>query len=117
MEVYKITLSTKKVVYLRPFKMKDQETAIKIAGPKSGDNNHLFGLYMQQELVKNLLVQVDEKQLSASDREDLDSLFTPKEYQQVSKIVMEISGFLDQMKEPAMPELEMLRNFGDKSQG
>lgn len=80
--VYKFTLSSKKEIYLREPKMSDSESAIQIAGLKAGDNMALLGLITQKEIFKKLLVKVNNSSPSMSEKENLDGLFTFKEWSQ-----------------------------------
>ncbi len=49
--VYKVTLSSKKVVLLRELKIKHQELAAQAASPKSNGDTTLFALLSQKELL------------------------------------------------------------------
>lgn len=91
MDVYKVKLSTGKEVLLRQIKIKDQELAAKAASRTGEDSKYGMAIAMQRELIKILLVQVDGKQLKASEKEDLDSLFSYKEYMQVANVLQKIT--------------------------
>ena len=93
LDVHKVTLSSGKVVYMRDMKIEDQELAAIAAGSKvSTDNLLANGVVMQKELLKNLLLKVDEKQLTAAEKEDLNKHFTFKDYQELQSVVNEIAG-------------------------
>lgn len=89
MEVHKVTLGSGKVCLFRPLKIKDTALATKAAGAHAGDDVMSHQVYLQQELTKLLLVQVDGKDVPAEKREDLDALFTVAEYAQVQKYIMQ----------------------------
>ena len=97
-QVIKVTLSTKKVVLLRPLKISDTEIAAQEVAPKAGDSNQVLQILMQKALVKNLLIQIDDKAVSAVAREDMDGLFSMGEYSQLLQVVGEMAGGKDQGK-------------------
>lgn len=111
MNVAKATLGTGKVVYLRMMKIGDTELAAQAASPRSNGDSNVLQILMQKELVKLLLVKVDEKELSASDKEDLDALFTVVEYGQVMQVVSAMTGGDELGK--FKPQLEVVAS-GDK---
>jgi hypothetical protein len=90
--VYKFTLSSGKEIYLREPKMSDSESCIQIAGLKAKDNMALLGLLTQKELFKKLLVQVDGKVLKMAEKENLDSIFSFKEWNQCSQALAMVTG-------------------------
>lgn len=90
--VYKFTLSSGKVIFLKEPKISDSESAIQIAGSRAGDNMALLGLHTQKELFKKLLVKMDEKELKMSDKENLDGLFSFKEWGQCMQALTKITG-------------------------
>lgn len=86
MEVAKFTLSSGKVIYLKEPSIGDTEKAAQVAGKKAGSDNQVYlGVLLQKEMIKILLVQVDDKKLSLADKEQLEKLFTFKEYNQALK--------------------------------
>lgn len=94
--VHKVTLSSGKVVLLRDPKIKDQELASQVASTKAkGDNAFTYGMALQKEMLKMLLVQVNDKRPSAIEVEDLDGLFTYAEYMQCLKVVAKVAGLED----------------------
>ena len=93
LSVYKFTLGTGKVVYLREPDIGDTEIATKIAGKEAGpDNNAYLGILFQRELVKLLLVQIDNKRLSIIEKNQIKTLLNLKEYNQILKAVKQILG-------------------------
>lgn len=110
MEVHKVTLSSGKIVYLRESKISDTESAAKIAGKGAGDNQLHATIVLQKELIKLLLVQVNDTKLSMTDKEQLDKWLTVAEYSQVLKVVNKISGPTEEGNEPVIEFV----SFGDK---
>lgn len=107
--VYKFALSSKKEIYLREPKMSDSESAIQVAGLKAGENMALLGLITQKELFKKLLVQVDSKKPSMTEKENLDALFTFKEWSQCMQALAKVTG--DDEGNLSEPEITII---GDK---
>jgi hypothetical protein len=106
---FKFTLSSKKVVVLREPLIRDQELALELASAKA-KNETMIGVYAQKELLKMLLISVDGKTLSATEREQLDKHFTFSEWMQVQKALKKVAGD-DALGEP---ELEIVAASGDK---
>ena len=92
LNVFKVTLSTKKVVLLREVKIKHQELAAMSASPKSGGDNTVFAILMQKELLKQLIVQVNGKAVKPMELEDLDNLFSFSEYTQLNQVLNKVTG-------------------------
>ena len=109
MQVVKVTLSTKKVVLLREIEIGDTETAAQEVASRSNGDANVLQLLMQKALVKNLLVQIDGKTVSASEREDLKSLFKMAEFNQLMHAIKEMMGGSESEKKPL---LEVV-NIGD----
>ncbi len=99
MSVAKVTLSTKKIVFLREMKISDTEQAAQMVASKSNNNPHVLQLLMQKALLQIVLVQIEDKRLSAIEKEDIDSLFTMAEYAQLLKVIEKMSGGDDLGKE------------------
>lgn len=108
--VSKVTLGTGKIVLMREFKLKHQELAIKSVGKRAGDNQALLSMMVQKEIVKMLICNINDKDVSHKDLEDLDSVFTFREYQQVLKFLeMQMGGG----EEEVSPNFEVV-SFGSK---
>lgn len=90
--LYQFTLSSKKVIKLREPKIGHSRTAAQVAGKKAGDNNAYLQMLIQEEIAKLLIVEVDGKILSAIEKENLDNLFSIKEYSQVLQAIQMIGG-------------------------
>jgi len=104
--LYKFTLSSKKVIYLREPKMSDNEGAIKVAGMKADEKNlALLGLLTQKEMFKKLLIQIDSKKLSMNEKEDLNSLFSYKEWSQCLQALTQVTGVDDEVGNELIPEI------------
>lgn len=93
MEVYKFVLSESKTIYLREPKIDDTEKCAQIAGKKAGSENQAYmAVILQKEMLKTLLVQVNDHKLSLSDKEQLDKFFSYKEYNMASKALQMVLG-------------------------
>jgi hypothetical protein len=110
MRVVKATLSTGKVVIFREMKISHTEMAAQEVAKKADGDSNLLQVFMQKALVKALLIQVDGKDLSAMDKEDMDNLFSMAEYGQVLTVIKEMSGGDDMGKSPVFE----IVNSGDK---
>lgn len=113
--VHKVILSSGKVVLLRDMKIKYKNQAAQIAGKKvKGDNQiHLQGL-MNDELLKLLVLSVDDKEISKTEIEDLDGLFSFLEFTQLTKAVTKISGWDEEEKDGGAGKFEMEIVTGSK---
>lgn len=96
----KITLTTGKEVIFREYKIRHREMGIRAVGNRAGDSQFLFGELLQKEMIKVLLVQVGEKRVSAAEIEDLDSLFSPNEYNELAQVIGKVMGGNSQQGEP-----------------
>lgn len=90
--VHKVTLATKKEVLLRDFKIKHQRLAAQAAGSKAGDNTTAMGVFMIEEILKQLIFQINGQEPDKASLEDLDSVFTYGEYQQLITVVNQLMG-------------------------
>jgi hypothetical protein len=87
---YKVTLTSGKVVVFRKLKIKDYHMAAEVAGKAS--NQTSVSLLLMDELIRNSLVAVNEKTLTAAERQDLDAHFEMDEYAEVKMFMQEVSG-------------------------
>lgn len=90
--LYKFTLFSEKTVTLREPKLGHTRTAAQIAGKKAGDNQAYLGILMQEEVCRLLIVHIDGKPVDNATKENLDNLFTTKEYGQVLQAIQMIGG-------------------------
>jgi tRNA threonylcarbamoyladenosine modification (KEOPS) complex Cgi121 subunit len=90
--VHKVTLSTGKVVLLREIELKDEEIAAKNIGKKAGDSEIAAGLMMATEMLKLIIVKVDDKVLSATDRLSFNGILTYPEIVQARRVVQKLMG-------------------------
>lgn len=111
--VTKVTLPTGKVVLLREMKISHTEMAAQEAAPRADGDANLMNVFMQKILIKNLLVSINDKPVSAIDREDMDNLFTMAEYTKLLEVVKKLTGGDDLGK---LVKLEIVSG-GDKSPG
>lgn len=103
--VAKFTLFSKKVIYLREPLIEDTELAAQVAGKKAGsDNQALLGVLIQKEMLKRLLVKIDDKDLKLNDKENLNKLLNYKEYNQSLKAMGMVLG--DDSGNELTPEFE-----------
>lgn len=92
MNVTKITLATGKVVLMQEMKIKYQNLAIKAVSKLAGDNTAQLGNLVSQEIMKHLIVNVDDKPMGYKDLEDLDSVFSFAEYTQLQQVFQKLYG-------------------------
>lgn len=90
--LHRFTLFSKKTVTLREPKIGHTRTAAQVAGKKAGDNQAYLNALMQEEVTKLLIVHVDDKKLKESEKENLDNIFSVKEYGQVLQAVQMLGG-------------------------
>lgn len=88
---YKLPLPSGKTVVLREPQIIDSELCAKEVGPINQDQLMYGGILFQKAMVKRLLVQVNDKTLSLTEKEQLDSLFDFKEYGIVQKAVAQLT--------------------------
>ncbi len=87
------TLGTGKKIYLREPEIGDTEHAMKIAGKEAGpENEGYLSILFQKEMIKLLLVKVNDQVLGMADRQQLKKLFTFKEYIQLGKAAKALLG-------------------------
>lgn len=97
---YKLTLKSGKTVTVREFKIKHTEQAAELAGARAGTNPALLQVLVQKEIVKLLIVEVNGKALTGAEKEDLDSVFTTREYGEVVKGIDEITEGGEKLGKP-----------------
>lgn len=90
--VHKATLSSGKTVLFKPMEMKYEELAAQAASQKAGDNQSMLAYFMQSELLKILVVAVDDKTLGASDKELLDKYLSYQDLTQCRTVVAKLMG-------------------------
>jgi len=95
-EVYSVVLNNgaenEKTVFLRKMKISFKGMAMKAALSRSNnDRNHAMAI-LDEEIMKLLLVSIDSKEVSASQKEDLDSLFEPAEFWKLLEVLSQITG-------------------------
>lgn len=98
-------MSSGKTAILRELKISHTEQAAQLVASKAKGNPDILQLLMQKALVGLLLVQVNDKDLSAAEKEDMDSLFTMSEYSQILYAIKKMSGGDDEGNDP---RLEMI---------
>jgi hypothetical protein len=97
--VHKVSLKSGRVVMLRDPKISDMEHATSIAGKGNFDNQALLGSKVQKEMLKLLITSIgknDEngeyqgKKPSLTEIQQLDTLFTLREYNQLCSVVRKL---------------------------
>lgn len=101
-QVVKVTLSSGKVVLLHQVKISHTEQAAEMCSRRANGDSNLLQVFMNKALIQILLFQVDGKELTAAQKEDLDSIFSVAEYSQLLKVVGKISGGDEAGKEPTL---------------
>jgi hypothetical protein len=89
---YKVVLPSGKEVFLREFKIKHQEIAVQNIAKKAGDSALAMGALMQSELLKLLIVSINGEAPKRIDLENLDNLFSFKEYNLLLKVLAQVMG-------------------------
>lgn len=93
MEVTKFVLNEKTTIYLREPRIDDTEKCAQIAGKKSGGENQAhLAILLQKEMLKSLLVQVNNKTLTMQEKEQMDKLLTYREYNMATKALQMVLG-------------------------
>lgn len=90
--VNKVTLDSGKVVLLRNLEIRHYRQAAEAAAHRANNNNLIFNLYVQDEILKLLMISIDGKSLTDLEKESFDKLFTAKDYNQLMLIIAEIIG-------------------------
>lgn len=106
MSCVRATLSTGKKVILRQMKISDTEMAAQSVAVKANGDMTILQIMMQRAIVQLLLQAINEKVVTPQEKEDLDSLFTLKEYSEVMQVVNKISGGADPLGKE--PEIEII---------
>lgn len=109
LNVTKVTLGSGKVVFLRELKIRHTKLAAQAAGKKAGENKALLAMEMQEELLRQLVVEVDGARVHQSQLISLDDLFSVAEYSQLLKVISTMSG--DDLGEPQIS----MSNTGEQS--
>lgn len=107
--VVKVTLSTKKVIFLRHLKISDTETAAEMVAQRANGDSNLMQIFMQKALLELILVAVNDLStpLNPIQRKQMDSLFSPGEYAQILKVVGKMAGADDAKKDPEVEFADM----------
>lgn len=104
--VYKVEIAPGKFAYLREIKIADTRLAAKMVG-KKGSNAVEMNILLQEELLKLLLIQIDDKKLDHTDKNNLDKLFSFAEYKRIMGAIQKIAGDENEGEEVQM-EFETL---------
>jgi hypothetical protein len=112
MNGYKITLSTGKTVLIRRMEISDYEMACEGAGMRYTTELGQKAA-VGKELLKALLVKVNDQPVSALQREALNDVFEVKEFMELMEVVNKTTGIGEKK---AKPTVEVV-NIGEKSPG
>lgn len=96
--VHKVSLKSGKVVMLRDPLISDMEHATSIAGKGNFDNQALLGTKIQKEMLKLLITSIGKEENgqfvgskpSIQDIQQLDKIFSLKEYNQLCSVVRKL---------------------------
>jgi len=101
LDVVKVTMKgpKKRIAYLRTMTIKDTQLAAKALGQRKL-NQIEMQLAMQAELLKLLLIQIDDQRLDHKDKNNLDSILSIAEYRCLLKVVEQMAGEDDDEGEP-----------------
>lgn len=103
-QAYKLTLKTGKIVVFREPKIKDETTATQLAASKAqGSSAMQLGPHLLIEMVKLLLVSINDKTLGQKDKESLEDLFSYREWQEIKMFITDLIG-----GDTESPKLEMV---------
>lgn len=100
-DAVRVVLPSKRVAILRELKISDNQLAAKLVGNKA-KNQFEMALAMQSELIKLLLLQIDDKKLDHADKNNLDILLSVSEYSCLSKVIQKMSGGDESGEDPEM---------------
>lgn len=89
---HKVVLSSGKAVLIKDMKIKYNRLAIASVGNRAGENKALLGMMVQEELLKILLISIDGKTPEKAQLEDLDSLFTNKDFMELMQVIGKVAG-------------------------
>ena len=112
MRLVKVIMSTGKTAYLREMKISDTEKAAQKVSKRCEGDSLLMQVMIKKALLQSLLVKMADsesaqpKDLTAVEREDLDSLLTVSEYAQILQIIGKMSDGEDSGNEAKMEFVE-----------
>ncbi len=90
--VNKVTLDSGKIVVLANLEIRHYRQAAESAAHRANNNQLLFNLYVQDEILKVLLISIDEKILSAGEKEMIDKNFSTTDYNQLMSVIVNLIG-------------------------
>jgi len=109
---HKVTLDSGKVVFLRPLQVRHYKLAAEAGAHKAEGNQTVAAMYIQDELLKLLLVQIDDKKLDPIQKEKFEDLFEPPEYRQVNMVIEEMVGKVKKPKVEIVSSLSGVKSPG-----
>jgi len=86
------TAGQERKIGIRPMQISDYEQAAQAAALTNPSNQFVFGILLQKELTKLLLVSVDGKKLTGMEKENLGGVLAHEEYLAVNEYVGSLMG-------------------------
>lgn len=87
---YKLTMQSGKIVVMREMKIKDFQLATELT--RDASSAVATEVKLQNEIIKMLIVSINDKVLKPSDKEVLDDILTMSEYIQLKMFIQELLG-------------------------
>lgn len=100
----KLTLTSGKTILLKEITIEHQEMAAQAVGNET--NQLMAGVKLQKEILKQIILAIDDKTLSKNEIEGITKLITPKEYSQILKYIK------SEVDDEASPKLEIVNSSG-----
>jgi hypothetical protein len=88
----KATLSSGKTVLIREMTIDDTEKCAEKVASRAGDSAALLNVLTQKELIKTLIVKIDDHVLKLADKENLKAFLNMQEYGEVVRAVSKMVG-------------------------
>lgn len=110
MNAYKVNLSSGKVIVLQEMQIAFEDLALRAVGDRAGKNDLLAGKMMQDELIKILIIEIDGKKLTGTERESVLKSLSYGDILQIRKVVQKLMG----TEGEALPNVEIVNLSGDK---
>lgn len=99
-----------KIVLLRELKISHTEQAAQDVSHRANGDANLMQLFMQKSLLKLLLHSINDKVVPANDKEQMDDLFSVKEYSSLLKVIAKLNGSEEKEVDPKIDFV----SIGDK---
>ena len=105
--LYKVTLSTGKVVVLTKLLIETKNNAVQAAAQRlpADSPQAVFNTIMGDELLRLLIISVNGKEIDSVSRENIDSILEFSEYTEISEVV---GGMISAGESKKKPIVEMM---------